>query len=119
MTFSITMPIDPRLHAHNSGHWKTKAEPTKRARQESCFLARMSNAAPLTGKVLVDYRFSVPDRRRRDMANMVQSCKPIIDGVVDSGLIQGDHWEVLGIGEVSVVVMKAKCVNVELVFREV
>ena len=119
MQFSITMPIDPRLHAHAKGHWKTKAKPTSQARQEACLLARMTSAKPLSGYVVVDYRFSVPDRRRRDCANMVQSCKPIVDGVVDSGLIQGDHWEVLGIGEVSVVVDKANCVSVELSFREV
>lgn len=117
--FSITMPIDPRLHAHNSGHWRAKAAPTKQARQEACFLARQTRAKPMTGRVMVDYHFSVPDRRRRDLANMVQSCKPIVDGVVDSGIISGDHWEVLGIGEVSVVVAKAKCVSVELIFREV
>lgn len=82
-------------------------------------MALQTHANPLSGYVMADYRFSVPDRRRRDMANMVQACKPIIDGVVDSGLIQGDHWEVLGIGEVSVVVEKAKTVSVELIFREV
>lgn len=119
MTFSITMPIDPRLHAHNTGHWRTKAEPNRQVRQEACFLALQTHAKPLSARVVVDYRFSVPDRRRRDLANMVQSCKPICDGVVDSGLIPGDHWEVLGIGEVSVVVAKAKCVSVELIFREV
>ena len=119
MTFSITMPIDSRLHAHAKGHWRTKSKPTRQARQEACFLALQTHAKPLSGRVVVDYHFSVPDRRRRDLANMVQSCKPIIDGVVDSGLIPGDHWESLGIGEVSVVVDKANGVTVELIFREV
>ena len=119
MTFSITMPIDSRLHAHNTGHWRKKAEPTRQARQEACFLALQTHAKPLSGLVMVDYHFSVPDRRRRDLGNLVQSCKPICDGVVDSGLIPGDHWEVLGIGEVSVVVDKSNGVSVELVFREV
>lgn len=120
MTFSITMPIDPRLHAHNTGHWRKKSEPIKQARQEACLLARMTHAKPLSGRVIVDYRFTVPDRIRRDSANLVQSCKPIVDGVVDSGLIPGDHWEVLGIGEVSVeLVAKSMCVSVELSFREV
>ena len=53
--------------------------------------------------------------RRRDAANLVQSCKPLVDGVVDSGLISGDHWEVLAIGKVDVVI-GAK-LEVQLTFR--
>lgn len=33
---------------------------------------------------------------------MIQQCKPYIDGIVDSGLIAGDHWEVLRIVHVGV-----------------
>ena len=54
----------------------------------------------------VRYFFRVPDRRRRDAANMIQECKPYIDGIVDSGLISGDHWEVLRIVGVGVFVDK-------------
>jgi hypothetical protein len=52
---------------------------------------------PKADFVEVRYFFRVPDRRRRDAANMVQQCKPYVDGIVDAGLITGDHWEALRI----------------------
>jgi hypothetical protein len=110
---TITAPIDQRLHAHNSGNWRQKANATKDARQLGKLLAMAHK--PIKGKAIVDYLFFVPDRRRRDAANLVQSCKPIIDGVVDSGMISGDHWEVLSIGKVEVV-LGAK-LEVQLTFR--
>lgn len=117
MSFSITTTIDPRLHAHAKGRWQSKAGPTKQARLLAAVLAAQTRAKPLQGRVAVDYRFVVPDRRRRDIANMVPACKPLIDGVVDSGLIPGDHWEVMTIGEVSVAI--GDQLSVELVFRTV
>jgi len=115
--FSIATTLDPRLHAHTSGGKFSKTTPTKQAREIAKLLAIQAGAKPIRGPVVVDYRFTVPDRRRRDLANMLQSCKPYVDGVVDSGLIAGDHWEVMAIGEVSVVV--GKQLAVELVFRGV
>jgi hypothetical protein len=52
--------------------------------------------------------FLVPDRKRRDRANLIQSCKPIIDGICDAGIVEGDHWEVMSIGEVTVNVSPVK-----------
>lgn len=98
--FSIQLVIDRRLHSHNKGHWRAKAEPVKQARSSAAALAKRAGVK-LTGPVVVDYHFVMPDRRRRDVANLVQSCKPFIDGVIDVGGISGDHWEVLSIGRVS------------------
>lgn len=111
----ITCPIDKRLHAHNSGNWRQKASAVKQARQLARLLALGASNRKLAGRCVVDYLFFVPDKRRRDAANLIQSCKPILDGVVDSGLISGDHWEVLAIGKVDVVLGKA--LEVQLTFR--
>jgi len=62
--------------------------------------------------------FFVPDRRRRDEANLIQSCKPAIDGVVDAGVIEGDHWEKLTTGSVRVSIDKNDP-RVVLIFEEV
>lgn len=115
-TFSITCDLDPKLHAHAKGHWREKASATKRARRLAAELASLACAEPLAGRAVVDYRFRVPDRRRRDLANLIHACKPLVDGVVDAGLLRGDHWEVLAIGSVSVAVVGER-VGVELVFR--
>lgn len=98
--FAISFVLDPRLHAHAKSGWRAKADPVKEARKLGRLLA-FNAKAKLTGRVEVSYSFFVGDRRRRDEANMIHHCKPIIDGVVDAGAIPGDHWEVLGIGRVS------------------
>lgn len=40
----------------------------------------------------VFYVFRMPDKRRRDLANMIQMCKPYLDGCVDSKVIAGDDY---------------------------
>jgi hypothetical protein len=114
---TITCPIDKRLHSHNKGYWRDKSAAVKQARQLARLLALEQPVRAIVGKAIVDYLFFVPDKRRRDAANLVQSCKPLVDGVVDSGLISGDHWEVLAIGKVDVV-LGAK-LEVQLTFRAV
>jgi len=48
----------------------------------------------------IEYLFFVPDLRQRDEANMIQSMKPAVDGVVDAGIIAGDDWQRLRIASV-------------------
>lgn len=105
---SIDLPT-PSGHAHNKGHWKAKAGPIRAMRELACLLAKQAIAEhgkPKADLVEVSYFFRVPDRRRRDAANLVQQCKPYIDGIVDSGFILGDHWEVLKIERVRVFIDK-------------
>ena len=105
---SIDLPT-PSGHAHNKGHWRAKAGPIKAMRELAYILAKQAIAEhgkPKGGPVGVSYFFRVPDRRRRDAANMIQQCKPYIDGIVDSGLIPGDHWEALRIVHVGVMIDK-------------
>lgn len=48
----------------------------------------------------VNYWLYIPNKIKRDAANMVQACKPIIDGIVDSKVLSGDSWDVLRISGV-------------------
>ncbi len=96
----IELPwISSKLHAHAKGHWRSKAEATRDARNHAKFTAmnllNRKQVSRIDGPAQVLYRFYVPDMRQRDEANMIQACKPYIDGVVDSGLLLGDHWKVL------------------------
>ena len=103
---TITLPpADAQLNAHAKGHWRAKAKATAEQRALARILAKQQPVT-IPGRCRVHYEFYVPDRRRRDAANLVQSCKAAIDGVVDAGVIKGDHWEVLEIGSVSVFVDK-------------
>jgi len=113
-------PINPKLHSHNTGHWRTKAAAVKELRR----LAERKTCKLLPPNfdtwpaAIVDYLFVVPTRHRRDFANMIQSQKAAIDGVVDAGLIPDDDWQHLDIGRVSCVVDKLSP-RVLLTFRKV
>ncbi len=98
----ITLPwINPKLHAHTGGVMWDKIKATKAARMQAKLICRdminRKQVHPIAGRVLVSYTFFVPNYYRRDEANMIQSCKPAIDGIVASGLIEGDHWQAMTI----------------------
>lgn len=118
---TITLPPpNSKLHAHAKGHWRSKAKATKALRNEACLLAIMEQRGRRVKwkKAKVTYRFYFANRRRRDAANAVQAMKPAIDGVVDSGLLPDDCWEVLEIAGVECHVDR-KNPRTELVFDEV
>ena len=98
---SITLPFESRNHSHNNGHWRVKAPLVRMMRQRAFTLAKTSGFKPIKGKHSISYRFYFPDNIRRDAANYIQSCKPYVDGIVSSGLIEGDHWQVSSIGTVT------------------
>ncbi len=54
-------------------------------------------------RAIVVYWFYVPNKIKRDAANMVQACKPIIDGIVDAKVLTV-NMGVLEIGGVNVCV---------------
>ena len=100
----ITLPWPSSdLHAHASGfrgsQWK-KIRATKEARQTAFILAKKSMVesdwkAP--ERAYIAYRFYEPDHRQRDQGNLIQMCKAFCDGIVDAGVIYGDHSSVLQI----------------------
>jgi len=105
MRIELPFPDMKRLNAHAKGNWRNKAGPTKSARQLAMFtcidMRNRGEVHPISGKVLVSYAFFVPDNRPRDEANMIQACKPYIDGIVQSKLIEGDDWKRMGIYNVT------------------
>lgn len=98
----IRFPIDPRLHAHARGHWRPKSEATRNLRGLAKCLAMQVGNKKITGIVVVDYTFYVPDMVTRDTANMIQACKPAIDGVVDARMIEADGWRYLLVGRCNI-----------------
>lgn len=93
------------LHAHTAGGKWTKVRATKTFRSLGYIhaLEVRGKLAPFFEKgpmalARLSFRFYMPDLRKRDGANLVQSCKPYIDGCVDAGIIAGDAWDQLEIG---------------------
>jgi Holliday junction resolvase RusA-like endonuclease len=52
----------------------------------------------------VSVAFGLPDKRRRDLDNLIASCKPLIDGIVDAGVIVDDSIDVITVMEFGAVV---------------
>ncbi len=100
----IALPFPLATHSHNKGHWRAKAGPIKAMREHACLLGRQAVAehGKIVGPFEMSYTIHVPDMRRRDTVNMLQQCKPYLDGIVDSDLIEGDHWAVCQLNEVNV-----------------
>jgi len=118
----IQLPFpSSKLHAHAKGHWRGKAEATKEARtlaKLTCVNAlNRKDARKIEGPVSVLYEFYVPDLRQRDEANLIQACKPYIDGIVDAGLCEGDNWQRMNIIGVSTMIDRDNP-RVELHFSE-
>ena len=94
------------LHAHNNGNWRHKSKPTQAARTLAKFICldmiNRNEIRPIAGRVLISYAIFVPDNRPRDTCNILQALKPSIDGVVDSGLVEGDNWQAMTVYKVAV-----------------
>jgi crossover junction endodeoxyribonuclease RusA len=102
---SVTLPwISSELHAHAKGHWRSKAAATKACREMAFLVGKSLRPKMPYANAKVFYRFYVPDKRRRDEANMVQAVKPFLDGLVDAGVIAGDDWTVLNTKGIAVAV---------------
>mgnify|MGYP007071565202 CR=1 FL=1 len=78
----------------------TKVKATRAARELAWGVAmcerRAGRAVPLVeGRVGWRVVFYAPARVRVDEANCIGACKPYLDGIVDAGLLAGDHAAVL------------------------
>lgn len=98
-TLTMSFPSPAWMEAltpHAKGGWILKAQATNSLRSE---VSWQTSAWQYQGEAInpasITYRFFHPDLKRRDDANMVQRLKPVIDGLVDGGLIAGDHWQAL------------------------
>jgi len=99
------LPWPGNLHSHNQVHWRTKQKAVKRNRGIGKLVALdqiACGAKKIKGEHRIGYRFFAPDNRRRDAANLIQQCKPYIDGIVNSAFIEGDHWQISKIWFVTV-----------------
>ena len=106
----IKLPYPDKVHSHNKGHWATKTRSVKDMRHAAKLVALDAmnrGAKPIVGKHKISYLFSVKNNLRRDRVNMLQQCKAYVDGIVESGLIEGDHWQVSELGAVEVRIDKA------------
>ncbi|QHO91050.1 hypothetical protein CWT12_06560 [Actinomyces sp. 432] len=86
---SIVLGADQVLTENDHKHWRYRHPRAKSVRSVSEQTARFTRAPRLErARIVIEILF--PDRRRRDTHNLMATAKPIVDGLVDAGLLPDD-----------------------------
>lgn len=95
---------DKRLNPNNlrRQHWSVRHKATQEAKEEIGWLAKAQwhDEKPMM-KARISYMFHAKDHRKRDLDNLLASCKFIPDSLIDVGVIFYDDAQHLEIGSVS------------------
>lgn len=90
---TITMILNfdrPPLTANDRHHWSKKARLTRNLRQYAAWEATRLRI-PTYPRITVSLVWVVKDKRRRDGGeNLTPTMKPLIDGLVDAGVVADD-----------------------------
>ncbi|WP_136314442.1 hypothetical protein [Actinomyces procaprae] len=86
---SIVLGADQVISANDHRHWRYRHARAKSIRSVAEQTARFTRAPRLErARIVIEILF--PDRRRRDTHNLMATAKPIVDGLVDAGLLPDD-----------------------------
>lgn len=80
---------DKALSPNARVHWSTKARARRAQRDEAGWTAK-ATFPKFSGPVTIQCVFHPPDKRKRDLDNLLASMKAAFDGIVDAGVIAGD-----------------------------
>lgn len=72
-------------------HWGKRSEVSKIARTQARLLGRDLGIVKPMEYIELDYLFILPDKRSRDIDNLLGACKAWQDGLVDAGIIKSDN----------------------------
>lgn len=89
-SYLLPLPYDrPPLTANQRHHWRRRARLTAGVRRTTATLTR-SVGVPGLGRCSVRLVWTVTDRRRRDVDNLVPTLKACADGLIDAGVVDDD-----------------------------
>jgi Holliday junction resolvase RusA-like endonuclease len=75
----------PRLNPNARQHWSALAKAKKRARADAFVRVRsLGHRIPAGVPLRLSLRFAPPTRARRDLDNLLASCKAALDGVAEA-----------------------------------
>lgn len=92
---TITLPWPDRALWQNARvHWAVRSSASRSHRQRACFEAVWAGAKHLeiTGRPRLAWTLQPPDKRRRDLPNVIAALKPAIDGIQDALGIDDQHF---------------------------
>lgn len=93
-TYRIDFPgwTKPPLNLNDRLHWAAKARRVRYVRSTAAWLARQAQVGR-HDRVRIELHYQPAARRRADAPNLIATQKPIVDGLVDAGLIGDDTAE--------------------------
>lgn len=92
-SWRIPLPYErPPLSLNDRMHWAPANKIKQELRHLASWMPRVHKIPPLE-RVRVVLEWRVPDRRGRDDNNPHATLKPLVDGLVDGGLISGDSHD--------------------------
>ena len=96
-TFTMTidhLPSRKLMPNRISGKfWGTRARESKIAKEEAYFLARALWHEEPMQKAKISYVFHLTNHRVRDIDGIILALKPVVDGIVEAGVIaRDDCW---------------------------
>jgi hypothetical protein len=99
LTMICSFPSPP-LRSNDRGRWQARENRRKLIRKEAgvraiALLSQNPDSHPLRGPLSVRMTWVVTTRLRRDVGASAATLKVWIDGLVDGGLIESDHWQVV------------------------
>lgn len=95
---SITLPWPPSaLSPNGRHHWARLAKAKKSYRWACAMLARDAGAMKMRpdSRLFVAVTFVPPDKRRRDLDNLIASMKSGFDGLSDALGVDDSRWSLL------------------------
>ncbi|KKL44333.1 hypothetical protein LCGC14_2366730 [marine sediment metagenome] len=92
---------DKRLSPNSRVHWAVRYRATKEAKEEIGWLAKVGwgDSEPMM-KARISYMFHAKVHRKRDLDNLLASCKAYQDGLIEVGVIFYDDADHLEIGSI-------------------
>lgn len=99
----FTMPLSfsaPPVHANNQNmHWGKRARLVKALRHEAFIRARAMRLPQGQSFAVVTLHWQPSTKRNRDAHNLVPCVKPLVDGLVDHGLVPDDNTRFMSVPE--------------------
>lgn len=83
------MPFVTQLSLNDRQHWAVKAKHVKPWREAALVLARQQRI-PACSRIKVELHYVPAQERRRDPDNLIACLKPLVDGLVDAGIVPDD-----------------------------
>lgn len=89
--WELPLPFDaPPLKDNDRHHWAVKARHTRKLRDASHVIAAHNRLPKNLARVTITLHWRPSTNRRRDQLSIAPTLKPLVDGLVDYGLIADD-----------------------------